>query len=317
MPLVSVIMPVLNAERFIGEAIASVQTQTFRDWELVVVDDGSTDASARIVEEVLRGDPRIRLIDNRVSATHGAAAARNLGIRMAAGRLIAFLDADDVYEPEKLADEVALLAAHPDVAMVYGPAMWWNDEGAPRPWIQSMRREAGRAYAPTILLRKVIVSGVWEVPCTCCVLIRREAIERVGGFDERFRLYEDQTLWAKLFLLYPAYVHARCHARYRQHAGSTSAGAARAGEYSHHAAHSSRGPFLAWLEDHCRASGVTDTRLLGEIRVARSPYVEGSGLQHWVDLTRLAVRNHFRKLRGRAIRLAKIIRGAGGGAGRG
>jgi len=313
MPRVSVIMPVLNAERFIGEAIASVQAQTFPDWELIVIDDGSTDGSARVAEEAGLADPRIRLVDNRAGPTHGAAAARNLGMRLATGALIAFLDADDLYEPGKLADEVALLDANPDVAVVYGPALWWNDGGPPRRWIQSMRREAGRAYPPTVLLRKVIVANDWEVPCTCSVLIRRQAIERVGGFDERFRLYEDQTLWAKLFLVLPAYVHATCHARYRQHAASTSAAATRAGEYSQHANHSARGEFLAWLDEYCRGSGVADAHLHREIRIARSPYVEGHGLQHRLDLTRLALRRLLRRMRGRAIRLSKIIRGRGRG----
>lgn len=313
MPVVSVIMPVLNGERFIGAAIASVQAQTFRDWELVVIDDGSTDASAEIVEEALRDDPRIRLVDNRGGPVHGAAAARNLGMRRAEGELIAFLDADDLYEPGKLADEVALLASHPEAAMVYGPALWWRDGDDSWSWREPMRREAGKLHRPTLLLRKVIVSGDWQVPCTCCVLIRRAAIDRVGGFDERFRLYEDQTLWAKLFMLLPVYVHDRCHARYRQHAGSTSAAAAKAGEYAQHANHSARGDFLAWVDAYCRDAEIDDTRLHRAIRVARSPYIEVQGLQHKIDLTWFASKHHARILGARAIRLAKIIRGLGRG----
>ncbi len=311
MPRVSVIMPVLNAEPFIGAAIASVQAQSFRDWELIVVDDGSTDASAGIVADAQRGDPRIRLVDNSAGPTHGAAAARNIGMQRAEGAFIAYLDADDVYEPDKLAHETELLASYPDAAMVYGPTLWWRGPADAWTWKQPMKREAGHLHRPTVLLRKAIVSGDWQVPCTCGVLIRREAIERVGGFDERFRLYEDQTLWAKLFLLLPVHVHDRCHARYLQHAASTSSAAVKTGEYDQHAKHTARGEFLAWLDDHCRAAEVDDPVLRRELRIARSPYVAGESLRHRIDLTRFAVRQLSRKVRGRMIRLAKSIRASG------
>jgi glycosyltransferase involved in cell wall biosynthesis len=306
-----VIMPVLNAERFIGAAIASVQAQTFDDWELLVVDDGSTDASARIVVDAQRGDPRIRLVDNRAGPAHGAAVARNIGIAQAEGDLVAFLDADDLYEPDKLADEVELLAAHPEAAMVYGPALWWRDGDESWSWTEPMHREAGRLHMPTSLLRRVIVSGDGQVPCTCSVLIRREALVRVGGFEERFRLYEDQTLWVKLFLSFPVYVHDSCHARYRQHSDSTSAMAARAGEYAQHENHAARGAFLSWVDHYCNSAGVNDPRLRRAIRVARSPYIENQGFQHRLDLARVATKHHLRKLRARAARLAKSLRGFG------
>lgn len=114
-PLVSVIMPSFNAERFIGESIESVIAQTVRDWELIVVDDASTDATRAIVTAYRQRDPRIRLIAQRTNS--GPAAARNLGLDQAQGDLIAFLDSDDVWYPRKTEKQVAAMdRLHADVS---------------------------------------------------------------------------------------------------------------------------------------------------------------------------------------------------------
>ena len=108
-PAVSVVTPVWNAEGTLGEAVASLRAQTRGDWEMLLVDDGSTDGSRALAERLAAGEPRIRLLgwpDNR-----GAAAARNAGIRAARGRFIAFLDADDLWWPQKLAVQVGYMEA--------------------------------------------------------------------------------------------------------------------------------------------------------------------------------------------------------------
>lgn len=106
-PLVSVIMPSFNAERFIAESIDSVISQTVEDWELIVVDDASADATAAIVSAYRRRDSRIRLIPQRTN--QGAAGARNLGLDQARGELIAFIDSDDVWHPDKTAKQIAAM----------------------------------------------------------------------------------------------------------------------------------------------------------------------------------------------------------------
>ena len=97
--MISIIVPVYNAEKFISKTIKSVIIQTYRDWELICVDDGSTDNSRRVIESF--GDKRIRVVNNE-SGQKGAAGARNYGVSVAQGEYIAFLDADDVWRPEKL-----------------------------------------------------------------------------------------------------------------------------------------------------------------------------------------------------------------------
>lgn len=106
-PLVSVIMPVWNAAPTLAEAVSSVRAQTWPDWELVLIDDGSSDASPGIAAGLAAADPRIRLLAR--GANGGAAAARNDGIRAARGRFLAFLDADDRWRPEKLARQLAFM----------------------------------------------------------------------------------------------------------------------------------------------------------------------------------------------------------------
>lgn len=110
MPLVSIVTPVYNAARWLPETLATVKAQTFTDWEHLLVDDGSSDGSAKIVQQAAHSDPRIRLL--RAPRNAGPSAARNIALDAARGRFIAFLDADDLWLPEKLARSVEWMTAH-------------------------------------------------------------------------------------------------------------------------------------------------------------------------------------------------------------
>lgn len=117
-PAVSVVTPVWNAAATLAATVASVQAQTFPDWEMLLVDDGSTDGSRALAERLAAADPRLRVLAQEENT--GAAAARNRAIRAARGRFIAFLDADDLWRPEKLARQVPVLqAGHPLVFAAY------------------------------------------------------------------------------------------------------------------------------------------------------------------------------------------------------
>ena len=127
-PLVSVVVTFLNSERFLQEAVESVLAQTYSRWELLLVDDGSRDRSVRMALNYadIFAD-KIRYFEHPGHINLGIPASRNLGIGRSEGVFIAFLDSDDVWLPTKLADQVGILTAHPDVAMVYGPSCWWNN----------------------------------------------------------------------------------------------------------------------------------------------------------------------------------------------
>ena len=123
MPTVSVILPTYNRARFLPEAFASIRAQTLTDWELIVVDDGSTDNTPELVAELSKSMPRpVRHIRHE---NRGAYGARNTGLDQAAGRYLAFFDSDDLWRPHHLQDCAAALDANADVSWVYGALVVW------------------------------------------------------------------------------------------------------------------------------------------------------------------------------------------------
>src|SRR5438105_10809941 len=125
-PLVSVVIIFLNGGKYLQEAIESVLAQTYTNWELLLVDDGSTDASTGIAKDYQQRDPgRVQYLEHSGHENRGMSASRNLGIGRASGALIALLDADDVWLPDKLAQQVAIMQRHPEVGLLANPALYW------------------------------------------------------------------------------------------------------------------------------------------------------------------------------------------------
>jgi glycosyltransferase involved in cell wall biosynthesis len=220
---VSVVLPFLNASRFMRECIDSVLSQTYMDWELILVDDGSSDDSAAIAQGYVDRDPeRVRCIEHPGHENRGISASRNLGVRHARGEYIAELDADDVWLPDKLARLVPELETHPEAGMVYGNSLWWygwtgdpQDEG--RDHLPVMDPTGGPVDGADVLLRQL--RGKTASPCPCAVLLRKSLVERVGGSEEEFRgTHEDIVLYAKLLLAAPVIVLDGWWDRYRCYA---------------------------------------------------------------------------------------------------
>ena len=133
-------MPFLDGIRFLPEAIDSVVTQTYPEWELLLVDDGSTDGSSALARDYARGWPdRIRYLEHAGHANRGKSTSRNLGIAEARGELLAFLDADDIFLPDKLTRQVGLLREQADAVMVYGNTEYWVSWNPDRPVLQRDR----------------------------------------------------------------------------------------------------------------------------------------------------------------------------------
>ncbi|MCX7427595.1 MAG: glycosyltransferase [Planctomycetia bacterium] len=184
-PLVSVILPTYNRECFLGESIRSVIGQTYGNLELIVVDDGSTDGSADLVASIA---PEARYV---WQANRGPADARNRGLLEARGDLIAFLDSDDAWHAEKLARQVAFLAAHPSVGVVYS-ARRVSDEHGRVIGGQTKRMHSGRVTEA--LLQSVFIT----MPS---VVVRRSVVDRVGSFDASLRVTEDFEYWLRASLV--------------------------------------------------------------------------------------------------------------------
>jgi glycosyltransferase involved in cell wall biosynthesis len=232
LPRVSVIVIFYQAERFLREAIDSVLGQSYSSWELLLVDDGSSDGSVAIAADAVRLAPdRIRVLQHEGGANRGMGASRNLGIRNARGEFIAFLDSDDVWMREKLADQIEVLDREPDAALVYGRTRIWRswepgDAAARSDFYYELGVEPGRRYDPPRLFN-LLIRNRHQSPTTCNAIVRRSLIERIGGFEDAFRgMFEDQAFFAKALLAAPAFVDGRVWALYRQHPASCSAAVA-------------------------------------------------------------------------------------------
>lgn len=188
-PLVSVIIPALDAEATLGRALNSVAVQTYPHWEAIVIDDGSSDDTATLVER--RGDPRCRLI--RRDARGGPSRARNDGIAAARGEIIALLDADDEWLPEKLARQVAALAQHPAAALVVCDMQAIHEDGSAGSSIFTRQAPSAGPEAWKALLASSFIG-------TSAVLAPRALLQELGGFDPDLAVGEDQDIFIRLAL---------------------------------------------------------------------------------------------------------------------
>lgn len=213
MPTVSVIMPAYNVERYLSEAIDSVLAQTYADFELVIVDDGSTDSSRAIAEHYRAEHPdRIVVVSQE---NRGLAGARNTALGVASGRVFALLDSDDGWAPTFLERQMRVLEAHEDVAIVSGNAInrGGAEDGRPARAVPDPRP------APDLLtiLRDDMAVFIMSV-------FRREVVDRVGGFDEEFRTNEDYDFWIRAaFAGFKFLRNPEPLGFYRRHANSLSA----------------------------------------------------------------------------------------------
>jgi len=195
-PDVTVVLPVYNGAEFVREAVASVQAQTLGSWELVVVDDGSTDASMRIVAETAGGDIRVVTLQQ---TNRGQSAARNAGVERARGRYLAFLDQDDRYAPDRLQRAIDFLDSRPDVGMVYMDVDLIDREGRVlvRNALSSGNPPIPPRPHPKTSLQQCLEADMFIVPGTATM--RREVFAQAGGFDENLSGYEDDDLFLRVF----------------------------------------------------------------------------------------------------------------------
>jgi glycosyltransferase involved in cell wall biosynthesis len=189
-PQVSVIIPTYNRGRIIEEAVDSALAQDYKDFELIVVDDGSTDNTSEILASY--GDD----ISVFFQKNKGVSAARNRGITEASGQFIAFLDSDDLWLPQKLSTQVEFFRQRPDALICQTEEVWVRNGIRVNPK-QRHKKPSGMIFKPSLELCLVSPSAV---------MIRRDLLDKTGNFDETLPACEDYDLWLRISCRFPVYL---------------------------------------------------------------------------------------------------------------
>lgn len=288
-PLVSVVVIFYNPGPFFTEALDSVLAQTFTDWELLLVNDGSHDGSGeRAKGFATRDSERIFYLEHPGGANHGMSATRNLGLKHARGKYIALLDADDVWLPNKLAEQVALLERFPEAVATFGRStIWhsWSPEATQPDWPNLGALKADRLISPQEMLLHWLRDESFQ-PCTSEFIVQTDALRAVGGWDESFKgLYEDNVVYAKLFSRYPVYASSSTWSLYRQHPDNCCHQAMASGEWALGKANPAKERILLWIQRHLDDNQLSNPALERGFREALLPF-RNPALYHTRQLPR-------------------------------
>lgn len=244
-PKVSAISIFLDAERYLKEAVDSVIAQDFGDFELLLVDDGSTDESSAIARDYARRHPdRIRYLQHPGHVNRGMSATRNLGIAEARGEYVAFIDSDDRWRPHKLREQVELLDRLPQVDAVCGSVNYWGSADGGEDVLVRTGHRQGVPLRPPEAAVNIYPLGRATAPSMSDLMFRRSSLMRAGGCEESFTgVYEDQALLSKFYLESTLLITNALWSDYRIHPASCMAAVESGGTY-----HQARHDFLRWYE---------------------------------------------------------------------
>lgn len=206
--MISVIIPTYNCDKYICEALDSVLHQTYSDYEIIVIDDGSTDSTRAIIENKYHG-VRYYYVKN-----NGVAAARNFGILMARGELIAFLDADDIWLPEKLKKQAALFNENENLGMAFTENCFFDEHGITDEKVNKRERLMHGDIVKNIFLNSYVV--------TSTVMVRKIYFDTIGVFEEGLTVAEDDNMWMRIGMKYGVELLDEPLLMYRITAGSLS-----------------------------------------------------------------------------------------------
>jgi glycosyltransferase involved in cell wall biosynthesis len=274
MPLISIITPFFNAAPYLKETIESVLAQSFINWELILVDDGSTDESTNIAKQYAHQNrDKIFYLEHEGHKNRAAAASRNLGLTKAKGDLVALLDADDLWLPDKLAQQVSIFEKHSEIGMLCEASKYWyswnNSEVKDRVVLIGVLGD--QVYQPLQLAKELYPLGKGDAPCPCSIVIKMSTLKVVGGFEEIFKgqyqVYEDQAFLIKIYLREAVYISSQCNNWYRQRPGSVMETTAAQGHYA-----AARYFFLQWLQKYLTQNRIDDDELESLLRHAIRPY---------------------------------------------
>lgn len=213
MPKFDIIIPAYNAAGYLPEAIESVMAQTFEDWRILLIDDGSTDDTAGVVAPYIEKlGPKLKYIQQ---PNGGLPAARNTAIRNASAELLALLDADDVWLPNRLAESLKCFEGRPAVGLAHGFVSRIDTNGAIIDTFATRQKHHEGRIAPYIYMRTVDM-------CCPTITFRKKCVDEVGPFDETLRATEDRDLWLRIALRYEVALAPTVMAYYRTSLNSMS-----------------------------------------------------------------------------------------------
>ncbi|MDQ6890481.1 MAG: glycosyltransferase family 2 protein, partial [Bacteroidota bacterium] len=246
---ISVITCFFNVEEFIEETIQSVLSQQYDNWELLLIDDGSKDGSSKIANEYANKYPgKIKYHEHKAHQNKGLSYSRNVGIEMASGEFITFLDADDIWLPQYLPNQVEIFRQHPACAMICeATEYWYNWNNAEYGnTVIAIGASQDTVYSAPQLMLTLYPLGDGAAPCMCGVIIKKNVLEKYGGFDDSFKgMYEDQVFLSKIYLNENIFISSACNNRYRQRPDSLIGKSFDNGNY-----YNVRKRFLVWLKKY-------------------------------------------------------------------
>jgi len=231
-PLVSVIVIFFNTDKYIAEAIESVIDQTYNNWELILVDDGSTDGSTNLALNYVKSYPdQFTYIEHKNHANRGMSASRNLGVKHSKGEYLTFLDSDDTWLPQTLSEQVNIMESHPDVNVVFGKYLNWYSWTANNELAQSdsilpewdkYNIDTDSVIEPPSLVTSYLKYGYVVKTGTCSIMIKSNTFEKLGGYVDSFtKNFEDHVMFLKICLNERVYISKSCWSKYRRHTESS------------------------------------------------------------------------------------------------
>jgi len=272
-PLVSIVLCFYNEERFIQESVQSIIDQDYDNWELILVDDGSSDQSTQMAKRFAESNPiKIIYIDHKRHANRGLSASRNTGIENAHGDFIAFIDADDVWLPNKLSNQLEIFRKHPEVTVVLESSLYWHSWAAPNRLdvVVPVGVKEGIYKAP-YLVEALYPLGRGSAPCPSGIMIRSEVVARClfeESFRDEYQLYEDQGFLCKVYLKETVFVSSACNNKYRIRPSSIMATVKGKGKYD-----LVRSYYLQWFSVYLKNQNAPK-RIWSLLEQARAPYLQ-------------------------------------------
>lgn len=308
-PLVSIIIPFFNREEFLNEAIESVLSQNEKNWELLLINDGSTDSSVEIAQAYVERYPsKIYLLNHENVENRGASASRNLGIGKAKGDYITFLDSDDVFFSDTIRKELEAFDKNPEADAVCGTLeCWYSWSQEAEKWEKDFKidlvLQTEKLYRPPELLVHNLIAG-GRKPGMNCVILKRDFAKKTALFEEDYtHVGEDQVFWTKVSLYGSVYVTDEVFAKYRQHPASTCAVETQDGKDFQ-----SLDIFLNWLENYMLEKNVDNKDLWNALRRFKRTHYLGTKFHKLKRIYRRALPLYVRyKMRDQLTKLKKFL----------